>query len=215
MILSRKHRFIFLKTGKTAGTSVEIALSKYCGPRDIITRMDEADEQIRRALGYRGPQNLRPPRNSRKLEAYKPHMPAIWISKLAPMAWRDYFKFTIIRNPWDLVASLYYWTYRHEDRKPSLPEFLESETMRKYAPRYEHQYRIGGRIAVDKVCRYERLEEDLEAVRLAIGLPEPLVLPRAKSGFHASHYRDLMTAEDAAVVARLFRFEIDTFGYRF
>jgi hypothetical protein len=35
MILSHRYRFIFLKTGKTAGTSVEIALSEYCGAEDI------------------------------------------------------------------------------------------------------------------------------------------------------------------------------------
>jgi hypothetical protein len=37
MIISHKHKFIFFKTKKTAGTSIEIALSKYRGPDDVIT----------------------------------------------------------------------------------------------------------------------------------------------------------------------------------
>ena len=32
MILSHEHKFIFLRTKKTAGTSIELALSELCGP---------------------------------------------------------------------------------------------------------------------------------------------------------------------------------------
>lgn len=37
MIASYKCNFIFIKTRKTAGTSVELALGEHCGPDDIIT----------------------------------------------------------------------------------------------------------------------------------------------------------------------------------
>ena len=57
MIISHKHKFIFIKTHKTAGTSLEIALSKYCGEEDVITPISDKDEQIRRNLGYRVAQN--------------------------------------------------------------------------------------------------------------------------------------------------------------
>lgn len=41
MLLSHKYKFIFIKTKKVAGTSVEIALSKYLGEKDIITPNSE------------------------------------------------------------------------------------------------------------------------------------------------------------------------------
>src|SRR5947208_16791547 len=37
MILSHKHKLIFIKTAKTAGTSIEVFLSNHCGPQDIVT----------------------------------------------------------------------------------------------------------------------------------------------------------------------------------
>ncbi|WP_275670288.1 hypothetical protein [Okeania hirsuta] len=37
MIISHKYKFIFLKTIKTSGTSIEIYLSRFCGDDDVIT----------------------------------------------------------------------------------------------------------------------------------------------------------------------------------
>jgi hypothetical protein len=47
MILSHKHKFIFVKGQKVAGTSAEIALSQVCGPDDIVTPITPADERYR------------------------------------------------------------------------------------------------------------------------------------------------------------------------
>ena len=49
----------FLKTRKTAGTSIEIALSKYCDCKDVITKILPLDEKIREGFGYPGPPKLR------------------------------------------------------------------------------------------------------------------------------------------------------------
>ena len=47
MIVSHKYRFIFLKTKKTAGTSIELALTKLCSEDDIVTPLTEVDEAAR------------------------------------------------------------------------------------------------------------------------------------------------------------------------
>ena len=44
MILSHKNRFLFIKNTKVAGTSVEMALSSFCGENDIITPISVKDE---------------------------------------------------------------------------------------------------------------------------------------------------------------------------
>lgn len=56
MIISHKHKFIFIKTRKTAGTSIEISLSRFCCNNDIVTPISLNDEPLRGVLGLK-PQN--------------------------------------------------------------------------------------------------------------------------------------------------------------
>jgi hypothetical protein len=53
MIISHEHKFILLKTRKTAGTSIEIALSRFCGDDDVITPIGRANK-LRENLFHRG-----------------------------------------------------------------------------------------------------------------------------------------------------------------
>ena len=41
MIISHTHRFIFVKTHKTAGSSLEVALGCECGSDDIVSHMED------------------------------------------------------------------------------------------------------------------------------------------------------------------------------
>jgi len=228
LILSHRHRFIFVKTNKTAGTSVEIALSRHCGPADVITPVSPEDEALRRELGCPGPQNCLPaPRwrslpewartwlRTRRPPHFYNHISAREIRALVPPAvWHGYFKFCVERNPWDRVVSSYYWKTR-DGRDRSIEQFLAQGRHLGLKRKGSGLYTIDGRVAVDRVCRFERLAEDLETIRSRLGIPEPLELPRAKSSHRpeSRHYRDLLSADERDLVARDFAFEIETFGY--
>ena len=69
VIISHAHRFVFIKTRKTAGTSIEIELSKRCGPDDIITPILPKDEILRGACGGRVAQNFT--NNKALVDAYR------------------------------------------------------------------------------------------------------------------------------------------------
>ena len=47
MIISHNNKFIFIKTFKVSGTSMEIALSNYLGKQDIITPINLEEEILR------------------------------------------------------------------------------------------------------------------------------------------------------------------------
>jgi len=230
LIISHKYKFIFLKTGKTAGTSIEIALSKFCCSGDIITNLDPEDEEIRRKLGYRSGQNYKLPFSQlgktgwkrllvkrRRLKYYN-HISGHIVRKyIGEEKWNSYFKFCVVRNPWDYFISLYYWRNQSEPR-PSISEFLESKrVVMRHKKNGIDVYTMNGKIIVDRVCLYENLEEDLEQVRIRCGLPEKLKLPHAKGSYRRDRrsYREILNEEQEKKIREMSSREIALFGYEF
>lgn len=213
MIVSHSRGFIFLKTRKTAGTSVEIALSKVCGPQDIITMISPEDEELRAAAGGRGPQNFEAPPLPRR--AFN-HMSArLARDVVGTRVWRSYYKFAIERNPWDAVVSLYYWKYKDRETLPDFEQYVAEEWIEQLANN-SRMYRIRGRLAVDRVLRYESLADELGEVWEHLGLPGTPDLPHAKGQARpAGHYRDLYTDASRERVRQVFAGVIETFGYEF
>ena len=103
MIISHKHKFIFLKTVKTAGTSIQAALAEHCGKEDIITGKEEE-------------QNIHKLSNIPIL--HHEHVYLTFVKQwLEPEIWDSYFKFAFIRNPFDLAISKYWWDYKKRPDK--------------------------------------------------------------------------------------------------
>ncbi len=233
MIISHRYQFIFLKTSKSAGTSIEIALSRFCGPQDIVTPVSEEDEALRAAAGG-APARAYPVKKTRytpvdwfrygfrgkEKQYFYNHIPARKLKRrLDADTWNRYFRFCVVRNPWDRVISQYFWRCRDipEDRRPTLDEFLESRHVRSLQRKGYKLYTTGGKVQVDHICRYENLSEDLEFVRQKLGLPEPLTLPGAKSAHRSDrrHYREILTPRQRERIAKLFADEIRLMNYAF
>jgi hypothetical protein len=215
VIVSHAHRFVFLKTRKTAGTSVEIALSTVCGPDDVITPVIEADERLRAELGGRPPQHYESPPLPRR--AFN-HMPASMVRGLIGReTWDLYFRFSIERNPWDTVVSLYHWRHREDPRPPSFADFVQEPVVAELATKNFRAYRIKGALAVDRVLRFERLSEDFAAVWNELGLPGDASLPRAKAATRprGEPYAAYYDHASRQRVANLFQAAITDFGYEF
>ncbi len=233
MIISHAHRFIFLKTQKTAGTSVELALSQICGPDDVITPVADEDEAIRRSMGL-SPQNIEIPLATRPVDwrlrqmlglkttsvgaVFYNHMPAAKIRRYMDSKHFDtYRKVTIIRNPWDREVSLYFWHYRGKDNRPSFDRFVRRPRFRPQRKTFD-LYSIDGKIVADTILRYETLREDFSNFTKSLGLTEELELPRAKGAHRkgsARNYRDFYNTELQRVVAQRYANEIEVFGYEF
>ena len=172
MIISHKLKIIYIRVQKTASTSFEMALSKYCGPDDIITRLGREQDEIRESLGYCGEQNVK---EGRCLK-YKQHNRATFIKDNVPIdIWESHTKIATIRNPYDKMISKYYDIYR-ETREEDILVFAKwikrrAKVSGRIASFLYGPIHIDGKLVIDFCIRYEHLIEDIKKLETKIACP--------------------------------------------
>lgn len=232
MIISHRHRFIFLKTRKTAGTSVELFLRQFCGPDDVITRDAVADERLAASLDLPVAQNhgeeLVPPWRWRRRDlwwarrnrawprhfAFRSHQPASALVHLVdPEVWETYRKITVVRDPWEVAVSMYHW--RRSNHRPGTTLDLSMDAAVERSGLNWRTYTIDDVPVVDHVVRHERLVDDLEQLCGTLGLVPTVPLPRAKATSRPPDQpaHRVLTLDQARRVAELAAPEIELFGY--
>jgi hypothetical protein len=229
MIISHKHKFIFIKTAKAAGTSIEVFLSKQCGPTDIVTPIAPPVEG-HHARNYEGfinpiPEILQRPGKIFSIlkhslttrEKFYNHMPAYEIRSRVPAdIWNSYFKFCVERNSWDKVLSHYHMHAARVGGSLSLDEYLARGRFPINYFRYTD--RSGTRIIVDRILRYENLLPELGEVFSQLDIPFDGKLDvAAKSEYRTDRtpYQEVFNDEQRKVVKNAFAREIELHGYRF
>lgn len=243
MILSLSHHFIFLKTRKTAGTSFEIALSKYVAPKDVVTPIAPDDEKIRASLGHPGPQNhlydAETTQAGPRLKFHN-HIEARDIRSRVPAALFDtYLKVAIVRNPYDLAVSWYFWECSR--RASTSRDGFRIWLMFQHAKRAEletayHQRRspnpglfasnrlithIDGRCVVDMMIRYEAFESDIVRFADKVGLPRDLYREFTEISAKGRYRPASATSfamfdgfpEGQAIIKKMFAEDIETHHY--
>lgn len=225
MIVSHSRKFIFIKSAKTAGTSLEAALSNYCGGDDVVTPLgdysvnrDETGQWVHQAMNPGD---------------FQQHDWGITIrDKVGPEIWNNYFKFSIARNPWDRVVSLFTWKARNDPalrpqkhfyHRLGIP-FDELQETRKLFSEFvkgdwktnDRFYIIDGELCVDFIIRYEHLTDDFQEVCGKIGVPR-IELPRLKVGFRPGqyHYSQYYDQESKEIIAERHQHDLRLFGYQF
>jgi hypothetical protein len=225
MIISHSHKFIFIKPLKTAGTSIEAALSQYCSNNDIVTSLndfwfnrDKNGEWVHKAMNDEG---------------FQQHDDAQTIkNRIPPETWDSYLKFSMTRNPWDRALSYFSWKQRRFPElrpKKSFYHYLGipynelrktkeifSQFLKNDLPNNDQFYLINGKLCVDHIVRYEHLVEDFEQLCKLIGLP-PIKIPHLKAGIRRGkdHYSKYYNKESQSLVASKHMNDIKLFNYTF
>ena len=203
-MISDSLRFVFVHIPRTGGTSVEVALAAHA----------------RRPIGRTAHGNTVLPHK---------HDTALEIRALLGSEWERYFRFSIVRNPWERMLSDYHF---FRSVGPQLyPEFSareqrladdalrlpldawlaqNAETLRMC--QLDYLTDTQGELLVNYVCRLENLEADFAEVCRKIGVE--VALPWLNQTQHPP-VESAYSATSAELVRRYCALDIVHFGYCF
>ncbi len=135
------------------------------------------------------------------------------------------FKFCFVRNPWDRLVSLFFYrglNEKYESFRQFCMTFKDQviEPIGLYNSKLNSQYNdqiswiIGknGRLLVDFIGRYERLEEDFEKICSILGIRGKLPHKNVTKHLNYKEYYDSLTIE---IVKEKYRRDIEFLGYDF
>ena len=211
MIISHKHKFIYFKATKVAGSSTEILLGNMCDDGDIVTPVKTKIERIKGSRNYKGFHDHSAPNNIK--------------NQIGENRFNSYFKFITVRNPFDRMVSLYWWRFRGQKKRRCFRDFILSSDF-KVTPnatvnvffKFTDWIFIEGKCILDDYIRYENLENDTKRI---LGKwfddVDDIVYPTAKTGYRISkkHYTEYYDDETREIVAEIYAKDIEHFGYEF
>ena len=140
-----------------------------------------------------------------------------------PIAWRDYFKFALIRNPFDFEISDYFWRTKEMSQTINFKEFLkrkmkisnDPEGVVPFPSTNWPIYSINNKVILDYVGYFEDLDNQVTLIGEQIGLPlNTSKFPKAKSEVKKSlNFRNLYDKECIEMIYTLHKHELDYFKY--
>ena len=211
MIISPGRNFVFVHIPKTGGTSMALALEARAMADDIL--IGDTPKAVRRRGRLA---SLKAPGRLWK------HARLTDIDGMEAVP-DDPFIFTMVRNPWDRMVSLYHWAKTQSFAHPMIAaaksktfaDFLTDPgtvTALRNDSATAYVTDRSGQLRCNAFLRLEHFNDDLAPLEQHLGFK--LAFPHVNASDHPPTDQ-MFNADLADHVAGLFAADIDRFGYRF
>jgi len=217
MLISQKHKFIFVHIYKNAGTSITKALMPFSinKPQHIISGvlLGKGQRQINRILGKVNPKFDPQP--------YHDHIKASELAeRLGKDVFKSFFSFAIVRNPWDWQVSLYKYMikntnhFQHKLVKGfgSFDEYIKWRCIEEVQFQKDFVCSEDGELLVDFLGSFERLNADFQSICSHLGISASLPKLNVST---TTPYQQYYNEETKKLIERTFEPDIQLFGYEF
>lgn len=206
MIISFRHKFIFVAIPKTGTHAVRQALREHLGPEDI--------EQVGLFVDKRFPmpELAQLEHGHISLQQLRPHLP--------PEQFDSFFKFAFVRNPFDRFISFCAFMTRVEKQFEADPHkvmrfFVNNPPWHRILFHPQHTFVTGadGKLLTDYIGRVEEMQQSYDEIARRIGVPSAQL--EKVNASERRDYRSYYTAALVDGVARLYARDLQLFGYEF
>ena len=207
VLISHLKKFIYIKNSKVAGTSVEAYFERYCLDSNKNIKVVEKRNTEITKFGIIGN------REDGISNKFYNLMSANEIKKLINKdIFNSYFKFCVVRNPYDKMVSLYNMLKNRNKLEISFEEFCK-----KYHCINYKRYFINNKSCIDFYIKFENLKEDLEKVCNNLNIKfDYSLLPKFKTQFRKDNdYKKYYTEETKKIVYEKHIKEFKMFNYKF
>ena len=203
MIVSHSKKFIFISNPKTGSTSIDAVLAEF-NDEPFLNEIYEDGLYTRK------------------------HMPAQALKDRLPVViWRDYFKFSFVRNPWDWFISQQFYNLGKNgvvcdinaqlknDQLIGTYDFLKTYRGKRDAESaFQHSFLCDddNNILLDFIGRFEKLDNDFREVQRIIDTD--FLLPHLNASRHR-HYQYYFNDETKTLIADLYKVDVHMFQYDF
>jgi len=202
-VISDKYKCIFIHIPKTGGNSIEFALGGF----EIKNGSDwNNDVHRRNDAGKRF-----------FFDKRRRHWTWRQYQRCCPGKFGEYFKFAVVRNPFDALVSHLSWA--REGNRPVIPPhwglgrcLLHNPLLFRHLSPSRYICDAKGKLLVDQVIRFENLVEEWPAVAGKLGLPG--TLPHINKSERGS-YRDYYSPVLRRLAERCFSRDLKRFDYSF
>jgi hypothetical protein len=205
-LVSLSHKFLFVHIPKTGGNSIQNVLRLYS--EDQIVCLNPLQDGVERF-------EVRNPNYS-----YEKHSSlAEYESILGPDLFASLYKFACIRNPWERMISFYFSPHRQVTQwsRNEFVQFVEEvPSMLSYLGQRVSSFTSGSAealLGVNRLLRFERLQEDFDMVCHDLGIPRQVLPHRNRSS--RRHYSEYYDSRLVKLVSTKCAADIEYFGYRF